>query len=367
MHPILAEFRRLAAYLIGWIPIAVLLSYLLEATTGISSAEAAALAFPLCFAYAFFCLSAWYVCLGSPLGKHSLSQIAFRQTMAALVGAGLWILAARVLAIELSSIASFHGIDRRFPAAVPVLVGTGILLYLLSATSYYVFLALMASREAEARVIVAQVLARDAELKALKAQVNPHFLFNSLNSISALTSSNPAKAREMCILLGDFLRRTLGLGAKTAIPLDEELSLIHSFVAVEKIRFGARLDMRENVDPQALGLSVPPLLLQPLIENAVVHGIANLIDGGWIRLDVSGADGLLSVVVENQFDPEAPARHRNGVGLSNVRQRLETRYGNRASIDVSAEGERFRVALSMPGEPAERQSAARMGAGGEAL
>ncbi len=124
---------------------------------------------------------------------------------------------------------------------------------MLSATSYYVFLAVLASREAEERAIVAQVLARDAELRALKAQVNPHFLFNSLNSISALTTSDAPKAREMCILLGDFLRRTLGLGEKLAIPLEEEMSLIHAYVAVEKIRFGARLHMEENIDQDALG------------------------------------------------------------------------------------------------------------------
>ena len=156
----------------------------------------------------------------------------------------------------------------------------------------------------------ASVLARDAELRALKAQVNPHFLFNSLNSISALTSSDPAKAREMCILLGDFLRRTLGLGEKSAIPLEEELSLIRSFLAVEKVRFGARIQMEENIDSDALDVSVPPLLLQPLVENAVVHGIANLVEGGSINLDTHARDGDLSIPVENTFDPDAPPRRK---------------------------------------------------------
>jgi len=197
----------------------------------------------------------------------------------------------------------------------------------------------------------ASVLARDAELRALKAQVNPHFLFNSLNSISALTTSDSAKAREMCILLGDFLRRTLGLGEKTAIPLEEELSLIHAFLAVEKVRFGARIQMEENIDERALDVPVPPLLLQPLVENAVVHGIANLVEGGWIRLNVQCQNGGdVSIIVENRFDPEAPARRRNGVGLANVRQRLQARYGNRASFAVKAEADSYRVALSFPAE-----------------
>lgn len=251
---------------------------------------------------------------------------------------------------RLSETNTFHGLDKRFLGAIPVMVGTGILLYMLSATSYYVYLAVLASREAEARAIVAQVLARDAELRALKAQVNPHFLFNSLNSISALTTSDAPKAREMCILLGDFLRRTLGLGEKLAIPLEEEMSLIHAYLAVEKIRFGARLRMEENIEKDALGIEVPPLLLQPLVENAVAHGIANLVEGGWIRLNVARQNGQLFIVVENQFDPEAPARRRNGVGLVNVRQRLETRYGKRASFDVKADGGSFRVTIAIPTE-----------------
>src|SRR5262249_56363693 len=100
---------------------------------------------------------------------------------------------------------------------------------------------LEASREAQARVMETSILAREAELKALKAQVNPHFLFNSLNSISALTSVDPTRAREMCILLSEFLRMTLGLGEKNAIPLSEELALIDRFLAIEKVRFGALL------------------------------------------------------------------------------------------------------------------------------
>ena len=128
----------------------------------------------------------------------------------------------------------FPGLSHRFRPEVPLLIVTGLLLYLLWVTLYYVIIAVEASRDAEARVMKASVLARDAELRALKAQVNPHFLFNSLNSISALTSSDASKAREMCILLGDFLRRTLGLGEKAAIPLEERLSLIRAFLAVER-------------------------------------------------------------------------------------------------------------------------------------
>ncbi|HTS11066.1 MAG TPA: histidine kinase [Candidatus Limnocylindrales bacterium] len=348
MHPILGQLRRLALYLLAWIPLAALLAYLFAVTGALRAGEAVALAFPLCLIYAFICLSAYYSCRATPFDRTSISKLVATHAAGALLASGIWIAIGKALAYWLSRTTSFSGIDENFSRQIPLLLGTGVLFYLLSIDLYYVLMAVAASKEAEARALQASVLAREAELKALKAQVNPHFLFNSLNSISALTSSDPAKAREMCILLGDFLRRTLGLGEKSAIPLEEELSLVHSFLAVEKVRFGARIQMEENIDKSAMSVPVPPLLLQPLVENAVVHGIANLVEGGTVRLDVKASDGILSVVVENTFDPDAPPRRKSGVGLANVRQRLAARYGREASMDVKAAGDQFRVAIALP-------------------
>ena len=356
MHPILTHFRRLALYLLAWVPLAALLRDLMAAVGGMSAADSFALTFPLCLIYAFICLSAYYSCRATPLERSPIWRIVGTHATGALVASGIWIILAKFLSYSLSRTSTFSGIDAHFGREIPLLLDTGVLFYLLSVSFYYVFIAIEASREAEARALQASVLARDAELKALKAQVNPHFLFNSLNSISALTSSNPAKAREMCILLGDFLRKTLGLGERSAIPLEEELALVHSFLAVEKVRFGGRIRMEENIDKGAMGFAVPPLLLQPLVENAVVHGIAHLVEGGWLRLDVNASDGLLSVVVENLFDPDAPPRRKGGVGLANVRQRLSARYGHQASFEAKANGDRFRVAFSLPAEREGRSS-----------
>jgi len=361
MHPLLGQLRRLLLYLIAWIPLAALLAYLLSITHQLGIEEALALAIPLCLFYAFVCLSAWYPCRSTPIDRVELEKLLATHVGGALVASGLWVFAAWVLAwILASSIFAFRGLNERLYSELPVVFVTGVLLYLLSVFFYYVLIAVEASQKAEARVMQMSILAREAELRALKAQVNPHFLFNSLNSISALTSSDPSKAREMCILLGDFLRRTLGLGEKSAIPLEEEMSLIHAFLAVEKTRYGARLHMEENIAKDALAVDVPPLLLQPLVENAISHGIANLIDGGWIHLDIGCEGGSVSIVVENLFDPEAPARRRNGVGLANVRQRLQARYGNRATFDAKGEGDRFRVAITLPAaKPTEKEVAAR--------
>src|SRR5580704_11592221 len=195
MHPILSNFRRLLIYLLAWIPISGLLAYLLTVFHEIRDVEALALAVPLCVLYAFLCLSSWYSCRGNSLEKYSLGRLVTTHLTAALVASVIWAFAAVSLASTLTKLPSFQGLSHRFRPEIPVMIVTGLLLYLLWVALSYVIIAVEASRE--------------AELRALKAQVNPHFLFNSLNSISALTSSDASKAREMCILLGDFLRRTL--------------------------------------------------------------------------------------------------------------------------------------------------------------
>ncbi|MGC1912573.1 MAG: histidine kinase, partial [Candidatus Acidiferrales bacterium] len=229
-------------------------------------------------------------------------------------------------------------------------------LYLLAVASHYVILAIEDSNRAEIRVQETSILARDAELKALKAQVNPHFLFNSLNSISALTSVDPAKAREMCILLAEFLRMTLGLGEKASVPLSEELTMLHRYLAIEKVRFGSRLQIEEDLQPESKSAHLPPLLLQPLVENAVMHGIANLPDGGKVRLSSRSQNGRVSIAIENTFDPESTPLRKHGLGLKNVRDRLEARYGKESNMRVGAENGIFRVDLSFPANAEEVKS-----------
>jgi len=357
MHPILGQLRRLGLYGIAWIPLCAILFYLLKALGGLNWERAAALAIPLCAVYAFVCLSAWYSCRGTPLETSSFSRLAATHFLAALVAAGIWIAIAKGLASALS--AFFPGLDQQIGRAYPLLMGSGVLLYLLGVALHYVLLSDQASHEAEKREAEARVLARESELKALKTQVNPHFIFNCLNSISALTSSDSAKAREMCVLLADFLRKTLGLGEKTLIPLRDDLALTHSYLSVEQIRFGARLKLEEKLETSVLDCLVPPLLLQPLVENAVGHGVSNLTEGGWIRIEIGRREMNLSVKIENNFDPETPRRRGAGIGLKNVRQRLDASYGSQARFEVRTADDRFTVVLELPAatEPAAERPA----------
>ncbi|HUI81529.1 MAG TPA: histidine kinase [Bryobacteraceae bacterium] len=351
MHPILARRERLVIYLLVWVVIGVLLEALLMTAGHTGWLETLSLVAPLCVIYALFCLAAWYPVAAIPIeGMDVVPRALVAHLTAALLLSIVWTALGAGLAYLLGQARYFSGFYTRFRAQVPLLLGAGVLLYLLSVVLHYALVAFEASRQAEKREDEARVLARDAELKALKAQVNPHFLFNSLNSISALTSVDPSRAREMCILLSEFLRTTLGLGEKAAIPLEEELSLIRSFLAVEKVRFGARLCVEEAIAPECLSLFVPPLLLQPLVENAVGHGIGNLLEGGVIRLEARIEGDRLVIVVANSYDPDSVRSHRNGLGLANVRNRIQMRYGSIGALHVRTADDRFEVEIAIPAE-----------------
>lgn len=343
MHPLLAGKERLGLYLLAWVPLAALLARLLTAGGELSWTEAATIVVPLSAVYAFVCLSAFYLCRFVPIQPVGIPRLLVANGAAAALSSGLWVLSGRALTTAL-------GLEAKYERHTLTLFGMGVLLYLLAAALHYILLAMEASRQARAREAEARVLAREAELKALKAQVNPHFLFNSLHSIAALTGADPARAREMCVLLSDFLRGSLGLGERESVPFGEELALVNRFLAIEQVRFGARLRVEQRVEEDTKECPVPPLLLQPLVENAVRHGIATLVEGGAILIEARRAQGSLLIALENTFDENASARRGNGLGLANVRKRLDVRYGNAARLDVRVTGDRYRVELLVPGE-----------------
>jgi LytS/YehU family sensor histidine kinase len=232
-----------------------------------------------------------------------------------------------------------------------LLFGMGMILYLLSAGLHYAALAADASRAATLSAAEAHALARDAELYALRMQINPHFLFNSLHSIAALATQDGMRAREMCVRLSDFLRSSLGLRDRENIPLREELALARSYLDVEHVRFGDRLVFQEEIQDSCEECAIPALLLQPLVENAVKHGVAGMIEGGAIRVVVERNGDGVHIAVENAFDPDfEPAGL--GVGLAHVRRRLQVRYGDAATFHATVHNGLYRVDLQFPCTPA---------------
>jgi two-component system sensor histidine kinase AlgZ len=213
---------------------------------------------------------------------------------------------------------------------------------------HYLLIAFETSREAETRQLGLEVMAREAELKALRAQIDPHFLFNSLHSVSALTGTDPDGARRMCMLLADFFRSSVRLGAKDQIRLEEEIEMVRQYLEIEKVRFGDRLVSDLDMQAESATCLVPPLILQPLVENSVRHGIHARVQGGVVRILARRDSGDLHLSIENPVDATTPGHAGTGVGLANVRRRLETRFGNQSSTRVVRPDGLFRVEIRMP-------------------
>jgi len=336
MHPLLVSRTRLTLYLLAWLPLAAAGSALLATAGGISWPRSALTAAGLAVFYALVCLSPWYSGRYLPLQPSAIARLLLNHGAAALIAAALLLGLARLMSVPRS--------------ALMFLFVAGVLLYLLAVALHYVSFSFQASRDAEARVGEARLLAREAELKALKAQINPHFLFNSLNSISALATLDGARAREMCMRLAEFLRSTLNLAEQAEIPLEEELALARMYLDVERVRFGERLRVAQRLQPECRACRVPSLILQPVIENAVKHGVAALADGGDLCISAECRGHLLRITVENDFDPDAQGVAKNGLGLANVRDRLRAWYSNRARLVTETRGNRFCVLLELPCE-----------------
>lgn len=220
--------------------------------------------------------------------------------------------------------------------------------YLISILFHDVLIAAEHVRNAELAATKSQVFAREAELQMLRAQINPHFLFNSLNSISALTSIDATAARAMTLALAQFFRQSLTLSEQSTIPLHKEIELCERFLDVEKIRFGSKLQSEFHIDPLANTALIPPMLLQPLIENAVKHGIRDLADGGSVRVTGLIREQWLHLLVENPFLNTPEESSGNGVGLTNTRQRLSNIYGNQSRMQWHKKENFFNIEITIP-------------------
>jgi hypothetical protein len=351
MHPILARWERMAAYAVIWPPLGALLATLLALQGVFTWPRAIVFAIPISVGYGFLCLSAWYATRGLPIDRVDPLRVIVTACFAAFVSAALWLLAARGWLGIVGSLGRWGDIATAFKRSGPTLFAFGFLLYLLAIAVSYLAAAFEASRDAERRGLQLQVQAREAELRALRAQIDPHFLFNSLQSISALTTVDPAAARRMCLLLADFLRDTLALGARERIPLASEVALARRFLAIEQVRFGDRL--RVDVDTNgADACLMPPLLLQPLVENAVTHGIAHVIEGGIVTIRASRGSATVTISIDNPSDADRPAGSGTGLGLRNVRERLRSLYGTDAALRIEEADGHFRSRLELPLEVA---------------
>jgi hypothetical protein len=210
-----------------------------------------------------------------------------------------------------------------------------------------------AGLQQERQLAEANLAAQQAQLAALRYQLNPHFLFNALNSISALIVTQRNKdAEAMTDKLSSFLRSSLNADPAELIPLDEELALTEEYLAIESVRFGERLGINIDCEDQACHALVPSFLVQPLVENAVKHGVARSSAPVEIAIDARLMNGSLRISVSNCLTRDEidhlPDAQGAGVGLDNVRHRLQAVFGRRASLTAGAAGDRFVATISIP-------------------
>lgn len=346
MHPLLTRRSRLVLYLAVWIVFGLLITVVLVYGGRAPTRWSLQFAVPLAVLLGLQSLSFWYLVQALPPEETSVFRLGLIWLLAGVISLAAWLAAAYGWAMWL--LAPGQSYPESAWGIVPLLIFAGAIGILLAVLGHYLGGAFQRSRIAEKRALELQVLAQEAELKSLRAQLDPHFLFNSLNSVAALIGNDTTKAREMCFLMAQFFRKSLTLAREKSIALSEEVSLVQTFLAIERVRFGERLRATFDVADEVRDVRVPPLVLQPLIENAVHHGVAHLLEGGEVSVQARKRDTFLELVVGNPCDPDRPPSRGTGVGLNNVRSRVETLCGHRASVDVDAREDYFRVSILLP-------------------
>lgn len=224
----------------------------------------------------------------------------------------------------------------------------GIFLYIIMVAVNYLIIYYGNFKEKSLKEVELRALVKEAELRSLKYQIKPHFIFNSLNSISSLTMIDPDRAREMIIKLSDFMRSTLSKSTGQKYLLEEELKNVKLYLDIEKIRFEDKFIYTEDVAEGCKKVEVPNLILQPIFENSIKYGVYENTDVVEIKLTCKRQAEYMVITIANNFDPEAVHRKGEGIGLTNIRQRLKLIYNQDNLLTTKNENNIFTVYLFIP-------------------
>ncbi len=227
-------------------------------------------------------------------------------------------------------------------------IGNGFLFYGMIILTYYLLVFYQNFREKLVKESELKTLVKESELSSLKSQINPHFIFNSLNSISSLTIISPEKARDMIIKLSDFLRYSISQKDEQMTSLKDELENIKRYLDIEKVRFGDRLKVVEEIDERCLDKKLPGLILQPLVENAVKYGVYESIDEAKIEISTNCSEEALRVKIRNDYDPDFISKKGEGIGLNNIQSRLGIIYKNENLMVTNKLDNVFEVTVIFP-------------------
>ena len=345
-NPFLERNKHIYIYGITWIFIALIQTLLILFATDLELYVALTDSLVFNSLYALLAITVWYpIRYGNPEGKLSLSIVTTYLVVGVLIITGWLYLGFLVLKLILFEHESyFTFLNDSFIARL----STGILYYGVTLLIYHLFIY---GRELEAKKLnetQLNLLVKESELNLLRSQLNPHFLFNSLNSISSLTISDPERARDMIIKLSEFLRYALRHGEREKTRLSEEVKNIDLYLEIEKIRFGDKLVFEKEISPECEAGLIPNMILQPLFENAVKHGVYESTEPIRIELSCKGIKEGMEITIRNNFDQGQVSRKGAGIGLKNVRNRLMLIYSKDELLSVHQSDNIFEVKLLIP-------------------
>lgn len=296
----------------------------------------------------FLGLSTWYICKIAPIKPIKILHFTLIHMVAFIFFNGIWMLSLYVSGIMWDGFLNMDVLVVLFTRSIPNLLTQGASLYLFFILIHYLILMIKESQESEKEALRQRVLAYQAELKELKSFVHPHFLFNSLTLLEHLLNKSPEKAKMIIPKLSDFLLYSIRYGQKDTVLVRDELSHIQNYIAIERERLGDRLNIRWDTDDRLLDERMIPLTLLPIVENAIKHGISQCVDGGILEIAMGKRGNYGEIRVENPFDPMASPKRGGGLGLKNLKQRLVSYYGNRATMETASEDDSFSVSIVFP-------------------
>lgn len=346
LNPILKHRNYTLVYAIAWgvvITFQALLSILFY-----SNEPEISIASSLVFnsLYAIIGIGIWYPVYYTDLEKNRIFNFLTNHLASSSLAVGIWLWMGYMILIAIfpDNLAFIESLDN----SIPTRVGIGFLIYILLTLNYYLIIYYQNFKDKLTRESELKALVKESELSSLKSQINPHFLFNSLNSISSLTMISPEKAQEMVVNLSEFLRYSLSNKKETLTSFDEELKNLDRYLLIEKIRFGKRLNVKQHINNDSLSLLLPGLILQPIIENAVKYGIYESIDESDISISSRIVNKDLEVQVYNDYDPDFLVKKGAGIGIKNVMSRLKILYGRDDLIHIDKSNNIFKITLLFP-------------------
>jgi two-component system LytT family sensor kinase len=347
-HPVLANRVRLIVWWLVWLFLALGQSLLFYYAYGSFFNTGILDSIVSLVIYSGLALSLWYPFSFFNTGNPRPATLVSNLVISGAISVTLWVLITK-FAMQLI-LPEVNNYQEYWDATFPYRIGTGVFIYGLIILTYFLFISLSNLSEKNAKEARLESLVKETELKMLRSQINPHFLFNSLNSVSSLTITDPEKARDMVIKLSEFMRYAFSKKDEQPVSLRSELENLRLYLDIEKVRFGDRLSIEENIDGNCLEIKMPVMLLQPLYENAVKHGVYESTESVSIKTQAKTIDGYVKITISNNYDAAPSTRRGTGTGLQNVARRLELFYGTRASIEALKENGIYTVNLYIPAD-----------------